>query len=428
MDGGSPLAAAVAIAREEFTDLPRAADRLVGLCEAAFALSGAATEQAVAEAVVTRGVDALGASAGTLALRNGAVLRLLAARGYARDLVSASSELPLDAPLPLTECVRTGRAVWIENVAALEARYPHLAPLRQDTENRAFAALPLLLDGRLIGALGLSFAEERGERAFPAEDRAYALILAHHAAVALDRARRCEAEEIQSQRLVAALETRTRFLNVAAHELNTPLTVLLGHAQLLLRHLSLRLVPHVQLEASARQIMRSARRLSDVIAALLEMTHLGSASVAAAPAPIDVSAVLRRVRSRRRFAEMPVALDAPPALRARVDEALLERAIELLLENVQRHCPEGTPAELVARRAAGAPPVIEVVVRDHGPGIAPELRQRIFEPFTKGHETAASGLGVGLWVSRTIAELHGGSLDAAFPPGGGTAMVLRLPA
>jgi signal transduction histidine kinase len=69
-----------------------------------------------------------------------------------------------------------------------------------------------------------------------------------------------------------------------------------------------------------------------------------------------------------------------------------------------------------------------LAVRDHGPGIPPERRPRLFERFTHAHaDDYVSGLGLGLFISRHVVELHGGQIDAEFPDDGGTRFVVRLP-
>ena len=87
---------------------------------------------------------------------------------------------------------------------------------------------------------------------------------------------------------------------------------------------------------------------------------------------------------------------------------------------------EGGPIEVVLARPT--PGVIELSVRDHGLGIPPERRGQIFECFYQAHTTGyASGMGLGLYISRQIVEQHGGTITAAFPPDGGTTITVRIP-
>jgi signal transduction histidine kinase len=75
-----------------------------------------------------------------------------------------------------------------------------------------------------------------------------------------------------------------------------------------------------------------------------------------------------------------------------------------------------------------SPQSVEVSVRDYGLGIPDEKRERIFERFYQAHDTSyRSGMGLGLYVSRQIVELHGGEISAEFPADGGTRMIVRLP-
>jgi signal transduction histidine kinase len=95
-----------------------------------------------------------------------------------------------------------------------------------------------------------------------------------------------------------------------------------------------------------------------------------------------------------------------------------------LIGNAITHTPAGRVDVSVARRDG----IAEVSVRDHGPGIPPAQRDRLFERFNQSAASRrAGGLGLGLHVSRHIIELHGGAISAEFPADGGTRIVVRLP-
>jgi signal transduction histidine kinase len=124
--------------------------------------------------------------------------------------------------------------------------------------------------------------------------------------------------------------------------------------------------------------------------------------------------------------EHTITLAAPPSLEAEVDPLRLEQVLTNLLENAIKYSPEGGPIEVAVSRSADE--ALEIAVRDHGLGIPPEKRARIFERFYQAHgDGHRSGLGLGLYISCEIVELHGGGITVEFPPDGGSRFIVRLP-
>jgi PAS domain S-box-containing protein len=177
-------------ARRATEEVARQITLLQGLTAA---LSETLTMEQVAEVVVDRGVEALGARAGIVALvsEDGTSLEIVRSVGYPRDLLDRWRSFPIDGAFPLSEAVRTGQPVLLENVPARTERFSVLGPAAPGTPNHAMACVPLLLEGRAMGGLVLSFGEPRefGER-----DRAVLIALARQCTQALERARLFAAE------------------------------------------------------------------------------------------------------------------------------------------------------------------------------------------------------------------------------------------
>ena len=117
-----------------------------------------------------------------------------------------------------------------------------------------------------------------------------------------------------------------------------------------------------------------------------------------------------------------------------VDPVRIREVIGNLVSNALRHTPSGGRITIrAARGASGASPpgtapsggAIEITVRDTGPGIPPDLLPPVFDRFTRG--AASTGSGLGLSIARGLVELHGGSIGAASPPGGGAEIRIVLP-
>ncbi|CAA9569565.1 MAG: hypothetical protein AVDCRST_MAG49-3456 [uncultured Thermomicrobiales bacterium] len=167
---------------EDITDRRRREERIAGLQALTAALAGAVTAEQVGAVIVERGGALLGAEIAVLARLSGDGREFVTLRmtGYPPEVAADLRRIPVARPLVMSEAVRRGEPVFVETGAERAARYPSRATAG------AAAAAPLLVDGRLIGALGLGFA---GDRTFTDEDRDAARTIAALGAQALERAR-----------------------------------------------------------------------------------------------------------------------------------------------------------------------------------------------------------------------------------------------
>ena len=228
----------------------------------------------------------------------------------------------------------------------------------------------------------------------------------------------------------AALRLRDQFFAVAAHELKTPITVLMGQAQLVQR----RLPPASQTEtpwlAPALDVLaRQSDKLAYLVNQLVLVARLDSGSLTLAARPTDLTALVEQARQalapagQQRHA---ISIEAPGPLWAVVDPIRLEQVVTNLLDNAIRYSPDGGAITI------GVAPVddgmIELTVRDQGLGVPVALRERLFERFFQGHTSDhQSGLGLGLYLSRQIVRAHGGTITLDFPAEGGVCVTVRLP-
>ncbi|HMQ33005.1 MAG TPA: GAF domain-containing protein [Chloroflexaceae bacterium] len=166
----------------------RRADRVSELQQLTAALSQALAPEDVAGVIISMAFAAVGAYAGSVALvaPEGEGLAVVGAQGYSAELIARWRHIPAEAPVPIAEAARGGAAIYLHDRAEWAARYPHLAAEQARSTSQAAAALPLRVEGRTLGALGLSFADPQ---AFAEEDRVFLETLANHCAQALDRAR-----------------------------------------------------------------------------------------------------------------------------------------------------------------------------------------------------------------------------------------------
>jgi signal transduction histidine kinase len=233
----------------------------------------------------------------------------------------------------------------------------------------------------------------------------------------------------------AALRARDEFLSLAAHELKTPVTSLLGVAQLNARrvHRSGGLEPG-QVQDLLRVFGAQTLRLRTLIEQLLDVSRIHSGKLALDRRPTDLVAVVSdvvqqavTVEAGERHNIRVVAPPEPGALVVQADALRLEQVFTNLLGNAVKYSPAG--AEVVVRLERPAPDRARVEVRDSGIGVPPERRAHIFDRFYQAHgEGHFGGMGLGLYVSKQIVEQHGGTIAAEFPEEGGSCFVVTLPA
>ena len=177
------------------------AERMARLQEVTAALSAAASEQEVAQVILGVGLHVLGASGGSLCFPAGGVLEVTQAAGS----LAGADGTPGALRAPLEEAFLREEPVWIASAGDLQSRYPALVPAGSAVSEAAWAALPLRVRGRTVGALCIGFA---GSHAFDEEERSFVEALAHHCAQAIDRARLYETQRELRAQAEEAAETR----------------------------------------------------------------------------------------------------------------------------------------------------------------------------------------------------------------------------
>lgn len=244
--------------------------------------------------------------------------------------------------------------------------------------------------------------------------------------LALDITERKRAEEAARN----AVRLRDEFLSVASHELKTPLTPLSLKLQTLAREAeaqpesSFVLKVRAHVEAGRRQI----KRLSDLIGDLLDVSRISSGQMKLHWEPVDLAAVVREVGARLEpeatRVESSLTWDVPEGLMLRSDRMRLEQVAENLLTNAIKY-GAGKPIHV---RLEASPERVTLSVKDQGIGISPEHQARIFERFERAvSERNYGGLGLGLYITRTIVEALGGTIRVDSQPGQGACFTVELP-
>ena len=422
-------------------DERRARLRAEALQALAAELARAATPEEVADAVVTRGTAATATQFGLLLLLDGEgkTFTIAAAPGATVDLLPSWRQFPNVGDIPAAVAARTRQPCYSRTRAEYVARGPGLDFIAERFGLQAEAALPLVVNDRVVGVLSFEFAEPRD---FDAEEDAHLRALADLCAPALERARLVQAErvhiaaeaaraEAEAARTVAEAANRAKddLLAVVSHELRAPLAPMRAIAQALARTD----VPTPEVREMAAEIDRLIVYEARLIDDLLDYQRASRGLLTLQRQRCDLHEIahkaLRVVGPLHRAKRMPMTEElaaVDPVVWA--DPMRVQQIIYNLLANAVKFSAWRTPIILRTRNPAAD--WVELEVLDHGEGIAPDVASKLFEPFTQAtpHRHPNSGLGLGLALSRQLAELYGGTISAnSEGRGRGATFTLRLP-
>jgi PAS domain S-box-containing protein len=332
-----------------------------------------------------------------------------------REGVVGGTTVELAAGTPAGRVVLDQAPVLVEDLRT-DDRFPGPSVAR-DHGVVSSLAVPLYGQVRPLGVLGVHTTRRRR---FSEADVHFVQAVANVVATAMERHRH---EERLRERQMVRAEQMAAIGQVAAgvaHELRNPLTSIKGLVQVNLREATARGLPAEDLRVIEHEVRRMERTLQTFL------------DFARPPRPdrrrLDLADVVGRVyalvggRARKQRAALRFPRPDGPAW-VDGDRDQLQQLLLNLVLNALDAMPHGGVVEVELRPPRDG--YVELLVRDTGPGIAPHILPKVFETFVSGKET---GVGLGLPVSRRIAEDHGGGLTAYNLPAGGACFALRLPA
>ena len=411
------------------TDEAEAAhERTATLQSLTSALSIASTPAQVAAAAVQHSTRVFSAS-GTIVARitsDGRQLEIVDVMDLPDRVREAWQHYPIDARSPLADVARTGTPIVLESRKDWATRYPDLMPVVEETGHHANIVVPLVVEGRTTGAMGIAFREPH---TFTEDDRNLAAAIAQQAALALERARLFESVEHARQRADEANFAKTQFLATMSHELRTPLNAIGGYADILALGIHGPVTP-AQLD-SLERILRNQQHLSRLINDVLNFAKIESGHIDIEIGDVDVSAVCHDVEAlvapQLRAKGIRDEYRCPPGILARADDEKVRQILINLLANAIKFSDSGSSVEVETQVAANH---VMVRVKDSGVGIPPGKLRDIFEPFVQLGRNLSSrqeGAGLGLAISRNLARLMDGDLTVESQPGMGSVFTLVLP-
>ncbi|WP_433927367.1 AAA family ATPase [Sorangium cellulosum] len=295
-------------------------------------------------------------------------------------------------------------------------------PLMQRLGVHAYLRVPLRARDRCLGVMFLLATAQ--QRRYGPPDLALADELGRRAALALDNTRLYRIAQ-------EAIGRRDEFLLIASHELKTPLTSLQMQVQMVERRFrrdSTASLTPARIEAMLQVFNRQIGRLGHLVDELLDVSRLHTGRLTLACEPVDLASLTREVVERMApqlaAAGCRTELEVDELVVGSWDRSRLEQVLLNLLSNAMKYGAHQPIHVSVRRQGSSA----QIIVRDHGIGIAEEDQARIFHRFERAVSVRNfGGLGLGLYLVRSIVASHGGAVRVESKPNGGATFVVELP-
>lgn len=377
--------------------------------------------QHVLQTVVTASCRLLEADVALISLieEDGHHLRLAASHG-----IDSASLVRLRWPMEdklVATMLETGQPLVFTQSLSLPEHYRAFLTMVHCEGIVCGASMPLLLHGQPVGFLDIG---HRWPRHYDAGDLTFLSTLGQEAAIAVWNAQLYQREQEQVRQLRTLEQLQSNFISVISHELRTPLTCIKTSVDLL--HNA---TPEVQADLLAT-IAHHTGRLEALVTDLVESTRLEVGRLTLATQPTDLRRIVERTVSavtpllEQKGQHLEITLPDQPAL-ADVDRRRIEQALTNLLANAHKFSPKNGHIR-VSLRPAGTELVI--AVSDDGPGIPSAQQVHLFQRFYVIPDGARkAGLGLGLYITRQLVELHGGRVWVESEPGHGSTFYMTLP-
>jgi signal transduction histidine kinase len=350
-------------------------------------------------------------------------LRFLANRGYPEDVIDAYEEKPW--PLGKGIIGRVVQAGEPELVVDVEHDLDYVAVV---PGMMVQLTVPIRLEERIIGVVGLECSKSgRIEEALEFVAR-----LADHAAIAIENARLFE----QVRR---ANDAKTEFVSFVSHELKQPMTSMKGYTDILMKGMA------GELTDTQRNLLETIRsnvdRMNSLVSELLDISRIESGRIRLELGDVSVKKVIEdalrtirgQVEDKQQKLEVEIAPDLPPV---RGDRSRLMQVLTNLVSNAHKYTPEGGYITVRARQwsdgqsGVGEEAFVLCSVTDTGIGMSPADQERLFTKYFRADDPAVRsvpGTGLGLVITKSLVELHGGEIWAESELGKGSTFSFTVP-
>jgi signal transduction histidine kinase len=288
---------------------------------------------------------------------------------------------------------------------------------------RSRLTAPLLVGSTALGLISFS---RREPDAFTPEEVELVSLIGRLAGTAVQNIRAYDAERRTVEELRRLSALRADFVSLVSHELRSPMAAVIGAAQTLQQRW--RELSPDQRASFLALISGETSRLADLIADVLDTSRIEAGTFTYKFDDLDIGELTEEAVASASIGQDEVPIHSKvqrpmPILRG--DRTRLRQVLANLIENAVKWSDAGEPVEVEAYATDGR---VVVAVRDSGPGIARDEQTVIFEKFGRAKGcTGRAGTGLGLFIARSIAEAHGGSVDVRSTPGEGATFTLKLP-
>lgn len=316
---------------------------------------------------------------------------------------------------------QTGRSLIATNAPA-DPRHSGEVDAVVGSRTGSLLAVPLRVHDETIGVLELI---NKTEGEFSEADSALVETLAASAAIAIENARLIETLRRQALDLQAQNEELDTFAHTVAHDLQTPLSVLIGFSELLALDRVKLSVDEV--DSSLRAIIHNGRKMSNIINELLLLASVRKVDVTAVP--LDMSQIIKEVWQRLAYMirEQQASLTTPASWPVALGHApWVEEVWTNYLSNALKYGGRPPEVEIGATRQEDG--IVRFWVRDNGLGLTPQEQSRLFQPFTRLQQQTTGGHGLGLSIVQRVVEKLGGRVGVESEVGRGSTFYFTLPA
>ncbi len=351
------------------------------------------------------------------ALQSSSVYLLLPSRS--EDFITVSSagkntaQLTLESHNPLLRWLRSNEGILrhqgLDTIPQLQAL---TAKARNELEKiRADLFVPLKTKKKELGGI-LILGEKLSGQPYSKDDERLVVTVASRVAVELENARLYALERGTRRELERQDEQKTEFLHGVAHELKTPLTAIISSSELLSTELSSTTVS--QRQRLIRNIIQSAWSMDKTVTELLDLAKMQVGVLELKSESLEIGVIIEEVTSQLlslfKNKEQSLKLEVPGSLSpVKGDREKLAQILVNLLSNANKFSPGGGNITLRAREVDDR---IVVEVKDSGPAITEEEKEKLFDPYYRGdtNRRRVPGLGLGLAISKKLVELHQGRI------------------
>ncbi|HEX7626647.1 MAG TPA: HAMP domain-containing sensor histidine kinase [Gaiellaceae bacterium] len=355
-----------------------------------------------------------------IVLSEDGVARVIATAGELADEVyPAGTQLELEESL-LEAVAARGQTIYRADMSLPE--YVEEARL-VELGLRSRIAAPLLVGARVTGLISVGRREVDG---FDDHEIELVSLLGRLVASAVQNIRAYESERRTVEELRRLSSLRADFVSLVSHEMRSPMAAVIGAARTLQQRW--RELQPDQREAFLALIGDETTRLAGLIGDVLDTSRIDAGTFSYRFADVDLAALVHDSVTAATIGqdEIPVFSELSPQTPVvRGDSERLRQVLGNLIDNAVKYSPTG---EAVQVRVVPLNGVVSISVSDRGPGIDRDDHRLIFEKFGRVSGNGAKpGTGLGLYIARSIAEAHGGTLDVSSAPGRGATFTLKLP-